>query len=60
MARKKNNIIDLENIDFSNLSFDVDTKTTKEQDEEREQDKIFTKEYFEDFEFNARYIKPKK
>jgi hypothetical protein len=60
MARKKNNIIDLQNIDFSNLSFDVDAKTTKEQDEEREQDKIFTKEYFEDFEFNARYIKPKK
>ena len=60
MPKKKNNIIDLQNIDFSNLSFDVDTKTTKEQDEEREQDKIFTKEYFEDFEFNARYIKPKK
>ena len=58
MPKKKKNIIDLQNIDFSNLSFD--TKTTKEQDEEREQDKIFTKEYYEDFEFNARYIKPKK
>ena len=60
MAVKKNNIIDLQNIDFSNLSFDIDTKTTKEQDKEREQDRLFTKEYYEDFEFNARYIKPKK
>ena len=42
MPKEKNNIIDLQNIDFSNLSFDVDTKTSKEQDEEREQDKIFT------------------
>lgn len=57
MAKKKNNIIDLQNIDFSNLNFDVDEK---EAEKEAERDKIFTKEYFEDFEFNARYIKPKK
>ena len=31
MAVKKNNIIDLQNIDFSNLSFDVDTTTTKDE-----------------------------
>lgn len=57
MAKKKNNIIDLQNIDFSNLSFDVEANDEKQ---EAEENKVFTKEFFEDFEFNARYIKPTK
>lgn len=57
MAKKKNDIIDLQNIDFSNLTFDVEAK---DKAKEVEQDRLFTKEFYEDFEFNARYIKPTK
>lgn len=60
--RKTDAMNDILNLDFSNLSFDLNPDK-EEETAEQEEDAHFRREYFDDFEdyeLNDRYIKPQK